>query len=262
MLTAAPIVGGYLAARARSHWLATTVKESSLRALTDSRAFFIVGAIALISGGVLISQSRAGLIGFSVAAAFALVGGWRQFGRRGRLGLVSLIFGLVLGALLISNPARVVNRLGNSGDDSWGGRPMIWQLTRGLIATYPLTGVGLGAYEGAMPLYQPPPRGLMINHAHNQYLEIAAEGGIPGLLLFLTALVMVVRLHLRRQRHDRSAQRYLRSGALVGLVGLAAQSVWETPLLTPAVLWLAAAAAGLATSRPSAAAHESFPGHT
>lgn len=251
MLIAAPIVGGYLAARARTHWLAHTVKESSLRALTDSRAFFIVGATALISGGVLISKSRAGLIGLSVGTGFALVGGWRQFGRRGRVGLVSLIVGLMFGALMISNPARVVNRLGDSGDDSWGGRPMIWGLTRTLIATYPLTGVGLGAYEGAMPLYQPPPRGFMINHAHNQYLEVAAEGGIPGVLLFLTALVMVVRLHIRRQRHDRSAQRYLRSGAIVGLLGLAVQSIWETPLLTPAVLWLAAAAAGLATSSPS-----------
>jgi O-antigen ligase len=257
MLMAAPIVAGYLAARARSHWLAPTVKESGLRALTDARAFFIVGATALISGGVLMSKSRAGLIGFSAAALFALIGGWRQFGRRGRFGLVSLVLGLLTGALMISNPARVVNRLGEAGEDSWGGRPMIWQTTRALIARYPITGVGYGAYEGAMPLYQPPPRGMMMNHAHNQYLEIAAEGGVPGILLFAAALVMLVRLHIRRQRHDRSAHRYLRSGALVGLAGLAVQSIWETPLLTPAVLWLAAAAAGIATSSPPASASTS-----
>ena len=249
MLLAAPIVGGYLAARARSHWLASTMKQSSVRALTDSRAFLIVGAIALISGGVLISQSRAGLIGFSAAALFALVGGWRQFGRRGRLGLVSLIAGLLVGALLISNPARVVNRLGETTDDRWGGRPMIWRMSRELIARYPATGVGFGAFEGAMPLYQPEPRGFLMNHAHNEYLQIAAETGIPGALLALAAAFTLIRLHLRRQRHDHSAHRYLRSGALVGLVGLSVQSVWETPLLTPAVLWLAAAAAGIATSR-------------
>ena len=254
MLVAAPIVGGYLAARAKSHWLASTVKQSSVRALRDSRAFLIVGAVALISGGVLISKSRAGLIGFSAATLFALIGGWRQFGRRGRLGLVSLIVGLLLGALLISHPARVVNRLGQTTDDDWGGRPMIWRLTRELVARYPMTGVGYGAYEGAMPLYQPEPRGLMVNHAHNQYLEIAADTGIPGLVLFVLALLALLRLHARRQRHDHSGQRYLRSGALVGLIGLGVQSIWETPLLTPAVLWLAAAAAGIATSRPSASA--------
>lgn len=251
MLIAAPIVGGYLAARAKSHWLASTVKRSSVRALTDSRAFFIVGAIALISGGVMISQSRAGLIGFSTAALFALVGGWRQFGRRGRLGLVSLFVGLVIGALLISNPVRIVNRLGNTADDGWGGRPMIWRTSRTLAAMYPLAGVGYGAYEGSMPLYQPEPRGMMMNHAHNQYLQIVAETGVPGILLSLAAVLMLVRLHLKRQRHDHSAHRYLRSGALVGLVGLAVQSIWETPLLTPAVFWLTAAAAGIATSRSS-----------
>jgi O-antigen ligase len=254
MLVAAPIVGGYLAARAKSHWLASTVKRSSLRALTDSRAFVIVGAIALISGGVVISQSRAGRIGAAAAALLARVGGWRQFGRRGRLGLVSLVTGLLLSALLISNPARVVNRLGETTDDEWGGRPMIWRVSRELVARYPATGVGYGAYEGAMPLYQPEPRGMMINHAHDQYLQVTAEGGVPGLVLMIVALVMLVRLHLRRQRHDHSAHRYLRSGALVGLVGLAVQRIWETPLLTPAVMWLAAAAAGIATSRTSIAA--------
>ncbi len=251
MLIAAPIVGGYLAARAKSHWLASTVKRSSVRALTDSRAFFIVGAIALISGGVMISQSRAGLIGFSAAALFALIGGWRQFGRRGRLGLVSLFVGLLIGALLISNPVRIVNRLGNSADDGWGGRPTIWRASRALAAMYPIAGVGYGAYEGSMPLYQPEPRGMMMNHAHSQYLQTVAEAGIPGALMALAAVLMLVRLHLRQQRHDHSAHRYLRSGALVGLVGLAVQSIWETPLLTPAVFFLAAAAAGIATSRSS-----------
>jgi O-antigen ligase len=200
---------------------------------------------------VLLSQSRAGLIGFSAATLFALVGGWRQFGRRGRLGIVSLVAGLMLGALLISHPDRVVNRLGQTTDDGWGGRPMIWQASRALFARFPMTGVGYGAYEGAMPFYQPEPRGMMMNHAHNEYLQIAAEGGVPGALLFGIAVVVLVRLHLRRQRHDHGAHRYLRSGAVVGLVGLAVQSIWETPLLTPAVMWLAAAAAGLATSRPS-----------
>jgi len=251
MLLAAPIVGGYLAARARSHWLAGTVKQSSMRALTDSRAFVTVGAIALISGGVMISQSRAGLIGLSAASLFALIGGWRQFGRRGRLGLVSLFIGLFVGALLISNPARVVNRLGNTADDSWGGRPMIWQTTRALAAKYPIVGVGFGAYEGAMPLYQPEPRGMMMNHAHSQYLQIVTEGGIPAALLTIIVVALLIRLHFRRQRKDHSAHRYLRSGAFVGLIGLAVQSIWETPLLTPAVVWLAAAAAGLATSRQS-----------
>ena len=128
---------------------------------------------------------------------------------------------------------------------------MIWQTSRALAAMYPIAGVGYGAFEGSMPLYQPEPRGMMINHAHNQYLQMVAETGIPGVLLALAVVWALVRLHLKRQRHDHTSHRYLRSGALVGLVGLAVQSVWETPLLTPAVFWLAAAAAGIATSRSS-----------
>lgn len=251
MLLAAPIVGGYLAARASTHWADASVKRMSFRALTDGRALTIGAALALIVGGVLMSQSRAGLIGLSASALVALAGGWRHFGARGRTGLIAAIVVLGVSALIISNPARVVNRLGETADDSWGGRPMVWRATGVLIRTFPITGVGYGAFEGAMPFYQPEPRGMLINHAHNQYLQIVAETGVPGALLCLAGLIGLVRLHGRRQRQDHSAHRYLRSGAMVALVGLAVQSVWETPTLTAAVLWLAAAAAAVATSRPS-----------
>jgi O-antigen ligase len=258
MLLAAPIAGGYLAVRAEAHWAGRSLRQSSLRALTDGRTLAIGAAIALIVGGVLISQSRAGLIGLSAAGLIALVGSWRQLHGRGRLALLALTTVLAISALMISNPARVVNRLGDLAEDDWGLRPMVWRAAGELVSRYRLTGVGYGAFEGAMPYYQPEPRGVMINHAHNQYLNLLAETGIPGILLALSALILLVRLHFQRQRQDRSSHRHLRAGAIVGLIGLAVQSIWEVPLLTAGVLWLAATAAGLATSRP--ATGESSPG--
>jgi O-antigen ligase len=44
-------------------------------------------------------------------------------------------------------------------------------------------GFGLGTYESAYPEYALFDIGLRVNHAHNDWLEWAAEGGIPLFLL-------------------------------------------------------------------------------
>jgi hypothetical protein len=65
----------------------------------------------------------------------------------------------------------------------------------------------------------------------------------------LVACVAFFRLAIHRLRGDTSVLVHLREGALAGLLGVAVESVWETPLLTPAVFLLAAMAAGLVVHR-------------
>jgi O-antigen ligase len=249
MLTAVPLIGGYLGWRARARWAGHSLRQSSVRALTDAQALLMFAALAITVAGVMLSQSRAGAIGLAAASLLALTGGWREFGARGRAGLAVLVVGLLLAAFFVASPANVMTRLSGTADDQWGGRPMIWRATLELVRRYPVTGVGYGAYEGAMPVYQPEPRGFLINHAHNQYLEVLAEGGVIGVGIAGVLLVGLVGLYRRRLRHDPGPHTYVRQGAMVGLSGLAVQCVWETPFLTPTVLLLAACAAGIATAR-------------
>jgi len=83
-----------------------------------------------------------------------------------------------------------------------------------MIAAYPLTGVGLGNFKAAMVSYKDPNEPI-ISIAHNTYLEIAAEMGVPTLVLFL-ALIGISCASLERAR--RRALR-LRS-ALLGQMAL------------------------------------------
>ena len=78
------------------------------------------------------------------------------------------------------------------------------------------------------------------------------------MLIALPLFIAGFRLFARRHQRDRGPLVHLREGALAGIIGLMVQSVWETPLVTPAILWLLAAAAALATERPPA--HESSEG--
>jgi O-antigen ligase len=196
------------------------------------------------------------LIGITAAGIAGIAITRRHLGRGARTGVAAASIVLAVIAWMLANPSNgVLRRIQTSEHDDWGGRPAIWRATTAMAARYPLTGVGVGAYEGAMPAYQPPPVVILFNHAHSQYLQLWAEGGIIGVLIITVLAAAGIRLFAARHQHDHGPLVHLREGAIVGIVGLAVQSFWETPLVTPAILWLLAAAAALATEPPPSHDH-------
>jgi putative inorganic carbon (hco3(-)) transporter len=115
-----------------------------------------------------------------------------------------------------------------------------------MIRDFWLTGVGAGAYQRGMIVYQQSPRVVYFNHAHNEYVQVLAEGGV---LLAIPALVIAVagawRIR-RRLRADRTPIYWVRAGAVSGLIAVAVQSIWETGLRVPANGMLFAVLAAIA----------------
>jgi hypothetical protein len=62
-----------------------------------------------------------------------------------------------------------------------------------LIADRPLTGSGLGSYETAYPAHARFDNGLIVDHAHNDWLEWMAEAGVPAVLPILLLAVWSAR---------------------------------------------------------------------
>ncbi len=67
----------------------------------------------------------------------------------------------------------------------------IWRGALKIIADYPLWGTGYGTFASVIPYYTPELEGKQID-AHNSYIIIAAEMGIPALIVFLWILGLVV----------------------------------------------------------------------
>ena len=72
-------------------------------------------------------------------------------------------------------------------------RPQWWRTSLQFIRQYPLTGIGLGRFRHEYQLNGPPEQYDTPYHAHNIYLHIAAEHGIPSLLLFLWMVAIICR---------------------------------------------------------------------
>jgi O-antigen ligase len=66
-----------------------------------------------------------------------------------------------------------------------------------MIRDRPLSGFGLGTWSTAYPGYARFDDGKFVNQAHNDWLQWAAEGGIPFVLLLGTILILTVRISRR-----------------------------------------------------------------
>jgi len=161
---------------------------------------------------ILRTGSRGGMLGLAGAFAVALallplaIG---DAGRRRKTLAALLACGLLLLAGLFAVP-RLRGRLTsvfNPRSPTIALRLSMYRSSWRMAWARPLTGWGHGNYLLAFPQHREPrltwipevqlniPNPLMtgVYHAHNEYLELAAEVGFTGLLLFIALLACVVR---------------------------------------------------------------------
>ena len=239
-----PMTVGYLFAHGRTHWQDRRMKRAVL-ILSDTRALWLVLAAAMMPASLLVTQARSGAIGFAAAVVVLSVQLWKRTGAMGRTGLVGFLLVVSLAVTLWATPDALLNRFDRAWSGVDGGRPDIWSQTMVLVRAFPVTGIGLGTFDVVMPAYQTGSFATLLNHAHNQYLHLLAEGGLLLAVPLLLALAAFIGVARRRLRHDDTALVHLRQGALAGLIGLAVLSAFEVALLTPAVLVLASVSAAI-----------------
>ena len=231
---------------------ATGLREGRLTALKRALA---VAATLLAVVVVLVSGSRAGVIMLAAAlvgAAFMLpwpsrpqpTGGRRsgldRFGGIRTAALAAAVIVVPLALLFVGSrlgDTGAVGRLTESGTGDF--RPEVWRTTVSLIPHYLPFGSGIGSFVETY-LVGEPPRQMMekyINHAHNDFLELALTLGIPGILLVLAFLMFVARRTWVAWRdfggHDQGAQ--LARSASLALAVLIAASAVDYPLRVPSL---------------------------
>ena len=157
----------------------------------------IVGGIGLI---LLLTRSRGALLGLLVALVGMGLMRWRQ-------GL--LVIGLGLALVVMTLPWIPFDQILGSttgaeavvGTVSFSARQEIWNRALYAISDFPFTGSGLGNYAEIVrllyPLFLIGPD-FNFDHAHNFFLQMAVDFGLPGLIallvLYLSATVHLVRL--------------------------------------------------------------------
>ena len=130
--------------------------------------------------GTTLCASRGGFLGLSVAAPILA---WQTRNRvRNFVILTTLLLAFSL-ALPISPLQRFLHPT-YSETGSEDAHQAAWKAGFRMIQTHPLGGIGLGLFKPYMPVYSDPGEKVM-TLAHNMFIEVAAEMGIPALIVFV-----------------------------------------------------------------------------
>jgi O-antigen ligase len=158
-----------------------------------------------------------------------------------------VVLGVVAGVLAQS--AVVGRLLGTSLHDvSWEARRQVARLTLDLWLRFPLLGSGLGTFRDAFTRLEPAElAGDAWHHAHQDYLELAATGGLVAVALLAVGLVTLVRRLWRVLGSGyRSEDRAAALAALGALAAAAVHEAFDFGLLLPANAFVLVAVCGAA----------------
>lgn len=147
-------------------------------------------AVLLMAGGVIASLSRLGIFALLLSLFVFFFVLFR--GRRGKAALGLAVFAAFAAVLLTSVYVGLDPVLERYSllEDAGVNRLDAWRMGAGIAADFPITGSGLGTFRHVSPLYQPPSLKGGFHQAHNDYVNIASDAGLPALAAALIFLVL------------------------------------------------------------------------
>jgi O-antigen ligase len=259
MLMALPVTFGLLCASVAraipcvgTDWRRRVLWLSSAEA---SQVLMLGAAAAVMVLSLVLTLSRSAILAFAASVSLTcwwairrLPAGW------GRVVVAAYFLGLVVFGVGWVGMDNVVARFGSANPATINERLPIWQDTWRIISDFWLTGSGLNTYGVATLFYQTSVPDFHLREAHNDYLQLAAEGGLLLGLPILCAIAVLAR-DIRRRFSDSTGSSYwIRLGAVTGLIAVALQSTVEFSLQMPGNAALAAVLIGIALHRDPRAA--------
>jgi len=216
----------------------------ALSAHRKGRWIYILSACAAMAA-VAMSASRGGAIGIGFELALGSWLAWRRHGSTGisfwtwtRRGLLPI---LAVGAAATAavGIGAMLGRL-PSVDVALALRLKFYEAGSAIARSHPLWGTGLGTWIAVYPRYARIDNGKILEFAHSDYVQWAAEAGLLG----AGAVAGLIASAVRTCRRCGSP---LGPDALAALLGLAAFSfhaLFDFPFHIPSLLLLFAAVAG------------------
>ena len=176
--------------------IAVTIIPLALRQSPTSPPVLLIPAMVAIGVGAIglgLTQSRGGWLGFA-AAELVLLGGFPPRARAVVAGGAAVALAGMLGSGM---GTALTDRLASLSDvgssrvhvtpENWSNqeRRAHWGAAMNMFRAFPWTGVGAGGFDDAYREYTSDWRFRVTRgHAHNGYLQMAAQAGVAGLIGF------------------------------------------------------------------------------
>jgi O-antigen ligase len=216
--------------------------------------------------GVILTQSRTALalslipLMLALARITVAMGSHAATRTPSRRWLIALgVFGMGFAAVtipLVTGPGRTIDTLNRFAAVRHDPRQYIWEDAAGSASRYWPVGAGMGTFDEVFPVDETLENlgARPAGRAHNDFVEVAIEAGLAGVLLIIAWVLLLTWLAWRARR---SPDRWTAWAASAFLVAIALQSITDYPLRSQTMLAIAALCllllARIAADRPVAA---------
>jgi O-antigen ligase len=222
------VIGPFVSRDRYGAFIELIVPIALFEALSDRRRvlFSAVMAGAMVAS-VFASASRAGsTLVILESAAVLLLASWRNV--RSARKLSGMFAALLVVCILVFTSVVGWTHLWErfKEPDPFGARREILTSALAMARAKPWTGFGLGNFETVYPGFAVFDFGVIVDHAHNDWAEWAAEGGLPFLACLLAVAVL-------------GAPQLVRSVWALGVLAVWLHGSVDFPMQTPALaLWV------------------------
>lgn len=187
-----------------------TLAVQRIKAKKRGEAALILFLFLMACALLFLTRSRGAFLAFGTGLFLMLLylKKWKWIG-----------LGIILTAVvLFSLPKSMVMHIDDAGrEQSISERSVLWDRAIQVIKARPLLGTGINTYANAHTKYDQTQSWRVRNYyAHNGYLQMAAEIGLPGALFFLLFLFRHFQLHLKKNPDEDRHQKILRLGIFAG----------------------------------------------
>ena len=160
--------------------------------------FLLLTTSIIVFGILILTQSRGAILALGAALMILIALRWRH----GWLTIpISLL--AVGGMIILWGPNRLIDVIGSGVSlEGLDGRLEVWSRAIYIIQDFPITGIGMGMFtnvaDNLYPFFLNAPGS--VTHAHNLFLQVAVDLGIPGLITWLATLGIMLTISFQLHR--------------------------------------------------------------
>jgi len=187
---------------------------------------------------LVLAGSRGGIVSFAFQlGVLALLVRSRKSREGPRMAAVGIVALAAVALIVWIGAGRAIERFANlpQTDTSLGRRLTMARAASQVVRNHPILGSGLGTLVVVYPRYETVYDGKVVEHVHNDYMELLAESGLLGGICGLTFLVLLYR---QARNNFEAAQghfsRGIHAAGIVAMAGLLFHSFVDFNLHIPA----------------------------
>lgn len=212
----------------------------------EQRKKSFYGLALAMAGLVLLYWTRCRAPVVALALSLGLLFIYKRWFR-----VLGIAFLLCLALLAIAPRGVIIHQDAQGKEQSIVERYELWKRALDVVEAKPWTGTGINTYNVAHEKYDKEQNWRVRGYyAHNGYLQLTAEIGLPGIFFFLLFLFMFFHRILKGLRTIRnSPEEYARLGLLTGLLAFLIYAVADNNLQSPPSLMFFWFSAGILFAR-------------